>query len=115
MGSGTALLVIATLINAVKTDLPQTAYTKFIDIWFLWHVLAVFVIIVYHIVLDRIRKNLEKQTPKKDEVVEFDEDEQTSLDAFNAKTIKNINSTLINVFPTVNGLFYIVYFYLKLM
>ena len=115
MGSGTALLVIATLINAVKTDLPQTAYTKFIDIWFLWHVLTVFVIIVYHIVLDRIRKNLEQQTQKKDEVVEFDEDEKNSLDAFNAKTIKNINSTLIIVFPTVNGLFYIVYFYLKLM
>ena len=115
MGSGTALLVIATLINAVKTDLPQTAYTKFIDIWFLWHVLAVFVIIVYHIVLDRIRKNLEKQTSKKDEIVEFDEDEKTSLDAFDAKTIKNINITLIIVFPTVNGLFYIVYFYLKLM
>ena len=31
MGSGTALLVMATLINAVKGDLPKTAYMKFID------------------------------------------------------------------------------------
>ena len=115
MGSGTALLVIATLINAVKTDLPQTAYTKFIDVWFLWHVLTVFVIIVYHIALDRTRKHLESLAKNKDEVVEFEEDKDNSLDTSTTQMIRNINKILIVMFPVVNGIFYIVYFYLKLM
>ena len=129
MGSGTALLVVATLINAVKSDLPKTAYTKFIDIWFLWHVLSVFVIIVYHIVLDRIRYSLEKQTKKEDEVVEFEEHEkkdnedaisehqedgENTLDTTKLTMIKTINKTLLVLFPSINGIFYIVYFYLKL-
>ena len=48
-GSGTALLVMATLINVVKSDLPKTAHIKLIDIWFLWHVVLVYVLSLIHI------------------------------------------------------------------
>ena len=115
MGSGTSLLVIATLINAVKSDLPKTAYTKFIDIWFLWHVLSVFVIIVYHIVLDRIRKNLENLIKNRDDVVKYEEDIKSTLNNTKTILIKNINRALILLFPTINVIFYIIYFYLKLL
>ena len=115
MGSGTALLVIATLINAVKGDLPKTAYMKFIDIWFLWHVLSAFTIILSHIVLDRIRKTLENQKKIKDDVVEYNEVDRNTLAIPNTNTIKNINKTLVVLFPTLNGIFYIVYFCLKIM
>ena len=115
MGSGTSLLVIATLINAVKSDLPKTAYTKFIDIWFLWHVLSVFVIIVYHIFLDRIRKNFENLIKNKDEVVKYEEDITSTLNNTKTILIKNINRALILLFPTINVIFYIIYFYLKLL
>ena len=114
MGSGTALLIIATLINIVKSDLPKTAYAKFIDIWFLWHVLSSFIIIVYHIALDRIRKYLEVQNECEDDVVEYEADGRNSLDIRNNKMIKNINKTLIILFPTINGIFYTFYFYFKL-
>ena len=115
MGSGTALLVVATLINAVKSDLPKTAYTKFIDIWFLWHVISIFSTIVYHIALDRLRKKLENQNKNADEVFEYEEDGENALDTPNTRMINNINKCLIVLFPTLNGIFYIVYFYLKIM
>ena len=113
MGSGTSLLVIATLINAVKSDLPKTAYTKLIDIWFLWHVLSVFTIIIYHIVLDRIRKNLEGKIENEDEVYEYQQDDKYALDAPISTKVKRINKVLSVLFPTLNVIFYIVYFYLK--
>ena len=115
MGAGTALLVVATLINAVKGDLPKTAYTKFIDVWFLWHVISIFTIIVYHIALDRLRKMLESQDKKADEVFEYEEDFENALDTPHTRMINKINKCLIILFPTLNGIFYIVYFYLKLL
>ena len=112
MGSGTALLVIATLINAVKSDLPKTAYTKFIDIWFLWHVLSVFIVIVYHIVLDRIRKNLEDPQKLENEVFEYEDHDENATDAAKTTKIRKINEALIVLFPILNGVFYMLYFYL---
>ena len=89
--------------------------TKFIDIWFLWHVLSIFIVIVYHIVLDRIRKTLENRKKIKDDVVEYDEVDRNTLAIPNTNTIKNINKSLVVLFPTLNGIFYIVYFCLKVM
>ena len=110
MGSGTALLVIAFLINTAKGDLPKTAYMKLIDIWFLWHILSSLMIIIYHIVLDRIRENLENHTRMGDDVVEYQEDGGNALAIKNKKRIRNINNVLAVLFPTLNCIFYIVYF-----
>ena len=115
MGAGTALLVVATLINAVKSDLPKTSYTKFIDVWFLYHVLSVFVIIVYHIVLDRIRRRLEIQNEHEDDVVALERDDEKISHTTNAKILQNINKALIILFPTLNVIFYLVYLCLKLI
>ena len=114
-GSGTALLVIATLITAVKSDLPKTAYVKFIDIWFSWHVLAVFLVIFCHIFLDRARKHLKNCNRfQGDIVLNHQTDYVDSIDENPAKIIKNINKALAVLFATLNASFYIVYFYLKL-
>merc|ERR1712077_38920 len=61
MGAGTALLVIATLLNAINADMPKTSYLKLIDVWFLWHIFNTFAIIASHIVLDRMRKQLQME------------------------------------------------------
>ena len=114
MGSGTALLVIATLINAVKIDLPKTAYTKYIDIWFLWHVLSVLLVIVCHIVLDRMRKNLDEQKDNQDDVVEYDPHNENATDSSSTMEIRKVNKALMVLFPTLNVIFYTVYFCLKL-
>ena len=112
MGSGTALLVMATLINVVKGDLPKTAYMKFIDVWFLWHVVTVFMIITYHIVLVRIRKMLENHDSTVGINASLDRVNVNGLDEENNNTIENINKALIFLFPVINIVFYIVYFYL---
>ena len=115
MGSGTALLVIATLINAVKSDLPKTSYMKFIDIWFLWHVVSVFAIIVYHIVLERMRSYLEKATEAENQVLHFKEDDTAYCKILGVKSINNINKAMIYVFPILTVSFYVVYFCVKLL
>ena len=113
-GSGTALLVIATLITAVKSDLPKTAYMKFIDLWFSWHVLAIFLVIICHIALDRVRKNLQGRNEIQDVVIDYETDSVDSQDINKGKTIKKINTALIVLFATLNASFYIVYFFVKL-
>ena len=116
MGAATALLVIATLIATVKSDLPKTAYMKFVDIWFLWHVVSVFTIIVYHIILSRIRANLEMllALEKTDQVSVFGKDEEEALRKTDLGLIKKVNKAMLIVFPTLTATFYFAYFYLKL-
>ena len=55
MGSGTALLVIATLISMITGGLPKTSYLKLIDIWLIWHFIYVFIMIGSNIFVDRVR------------------------------------------------------------
>ena len=113
MGAGTALLVIATLLNAINADLPKTSYMKYIDLWFVSHVVSIFAMIVYHIILDRIRSHYESQLV--DKVVPFKStDDTASLDNHGWNRINRINGILIIVFPTINGVFYAIYFYLTL-
>ena len=55
MGSATMILVLATWISVISGDLPKTSYVKLIDCWFVWHVATTFAMVVYHILLDRLR------------------------------------------------------------
>ena len=55
MGSGTALLVIATLISMITGALPKTSYLKLIDIWLIWHFVFVFLMIWSNVLVDRVR------------------------------------------------------------
>ena len=114
MGAGTALLVIATLINAVHNDLPKTSYMKFIDIWFLWHVVSVFAIIIYHIVIERLRSFWEGKTESANNVSCLGKDEVESVRKQDVTIIKNINRAMIFLFPILTALFYVIYFCLKL-
>ena len=57
MGSLTALLVLASLLSSSKSGLPKTAYFKYIDVWFNWYILNIFIIIVVHTVVDSLERN----------------------------------------------------------
>ena len=111
MGAGTALLVIATLLNAIKIDLPKTAYMKFIDVWFLWHMVSIFAIIVFHIILDRIRIHI-----LTDQVVSLTKecDDSWSHNDKRMKPIHKMNTAAAVIFPTLSALFYGIYFYIKI-
>ena len=54
MGSVTSLLVLASLLGSINSGLPRTSYFKYIDLWFLWYITNIFLIIIYHILLDNI-------------------------------------------------------------
>lgn len=90
MGAVTIMLVLATVLNVVNGDLPKTSYVKLINGWFVWHIVITFVIIIYHILLDRISKQNNKDT------------------------INKVNRNAIIIFPIINGIFYAIYFSLTL-
>ena len=111
MGAGTALLVIVTLLNAINSDLPKTSYMKFIDLWFVWHVVCTFFMICYHISIGRLLKCFEK--PSKNEVLPFKTmDYLERSDLKGKEKTRNINTNFVILFPVINIIFYVVYFYL---
>ena len=40
-------------LNLITTEFPETAYFKMIDVWFIWHTVAMFTIILFHILLHK--------------------------------------------------------------
>ena len=114
MGAGTSLLVVVTLLNAVKGDLPKTAYIKLIDIWFLWHVVSILTIIVYHIILHRIRNFLIPQANDDADYFEEQHNDKGDLTEVNKNKIRNINNALAISYPILHLIFYLCYFFMKL-
>ncbi|CAL4121013.1 unnamed protein product, partial [Meganyctiphanes norvegica] len=47
-----ALLVLYTLFSQTSNFLPKTSYVTMIDIWFLFCISLLFIIIIFHIVMD---------------------------------------------------------------
>ena len=56
MATITVLVVMAALLASLKETLPQTSYFKFIDLWFIWHIINIFLIFAYHVTLKKIVK-----------------------------------------------------------
>ena len=56
-GSVTAMLVLAALLNSITNSLPRTSYLKLIDLWFFWHTIAIFSVIMFHILLAKVQKS----------------------------------------------------------
>ena len=113
MGAGTALLVVATLLNAVSGDVPQTSYTKFVDYWFLWHVVNIFTMIAFHIALDRLRSYL-MQCNEEDviRISTISPSEPSKVKGW--KTVLRVNNAFIIMYAILNGLFYVIYFILTI-
>ena len=88
MGSITALLVFASILASLRNGMPKTSYFKYIDLWFIWNITNIFLITVFHVILDRILK------------------QKGFLGKIMNKAAKFI------IFPCINILFCITYFYL---
>ena len=119
MGSGTALLVMTTLLNAVNSGLPNTSYMKYIDLWFVWHVTSVFCIICYNITLGRLVTYFKKpQASGVKAILEMsyrpEEHLQKSKSEGKEKT-HNFNKVFMIIFPLINALFYITYFFISIL
>ena len=55
MGAVTALLVLAALLGSMQNHLPKSSKMNFIDFWFLWYIINIFFIIVFHVVLENLK------------------------------------------------------------
>ncbi|XP_047737967.1 uncharacterized protein LOC125178389 [Hyalella azteca] len=56
MTSLTTLLVMATLFSQVAATLPNTSYFKMVDIWLLFCIFSTFLVIVFHVLVDRTQQ-----------------------------------------------------------
>ncbi|XP_045624930.1 uncharacterized protein [Procambarus clarkii] len=56
LASLTSLLVMATLYTQASASLPKTSYFKMVDVWLLSSIFFIFIIIVLHTVIDRVRE-----------------------------------------------------------
>ena len=109
-GAGTALLVVATFFNAIHGDLPQTSYVKLIDLWFVVHVISIFLMIAYHVVLGRLKKYFEKQLET--DCLPFSTFDPSGDVKVKAKMkISSIDRYFVLIFPFLNIIFYVVYLY----
>ena len=122
MGTVTALLVLAALLSSISMSLPRTSYFKYIDIWFLWYLANIFIIIVYHIILDldiivMERSNTGSQVSSKSPFEEeqnekFNEETKISPYGESKFTKKSINKIATILFPIIVLCFNVIYFVL---
>ena len=78
IGTVTALLVLVSLLSSVNDDLPKTSYFKFIDLWFLWYITNILLIIIFHIFVNHIPNNQVHERSKMG-LINSDEEIEKSL------------------------------------
>ena len=110
-GSVTALLVLTTWISVVNGFLPETSYVKLVDIWLVWHLVTTFLVVIFHILSGKWKKNWMESTINK--TLPFDDNNTTNADDILLK-INKINNTAVLSLTIMNSLFYAVYFSISL-
>ena len=110
----TSLLVFAALLDSINQDLPKTSYIKFVDLWFVLHITGIFIMILYHIILDSITD----EDNDDNAVRMFSSGEPLTAEKNKKKKIclkrftkYNINRMTIIVIPIVYLFFYAIYFF----
>ena len=103
IGSLTVMLVLVTLLDLVNADLPETSYMKMIDLWFVWHIGIGFGVTMYHISLRMISRYMQLDRQREFEINEAHESMKQKL--------RSINGYAAVLFPTMNAIFYAIYFY----
>ena len=117
--SVTVLLVLLSLLQTVKEDFPKTTYYKLIDVWFLWYIANIFVIIFYQILIPRIKSRIGEMMEKSkssNQVYPFGTDLELEKNLTMIKNdstmdvLKRINKSLAITFPILFSIFNIIYF-----
>jgi hypothetical protein len=66
MGSLTALLVLAAFLSTFNASIPKSAGFKDIDMWFLFFLFNIFLVIIVHVIIDVLmRSSIPKKAEKK--------------------------------------------------
>ena len=113
----TILLVLIALLQTVKKDFPKTTYYKFIDLWFLWYTLNIFLICIYHIMLPVFHTRLARlgttRMERKGSSL-LNNWENTRSKTSGNGIIKTIDLVLLFAFPTMMIAYNVLYFYLTM-
>ena len=114
MGSVTALLVLSALLGSINRSLPKTAYFKYIDLWFLWYITNIFIIIVYHIILDQVSdsttQNIIQVNSSQSSTIKNDLNHSQTTAVKNSRK-RYFNKIGLVTFPLLTGFFIVIYFY----
>ena len=122
--SVTVLLAMFTLFGstALKSDFPKTTFLKCVDIWFIYYLTSVFMIVCHHIMIERlVQKSSSQQTNRSCRVhpqgtTTMDGENERILGYQQSDTYRPqlLNKAAIIAFPVVMVLFHSVYFYLTI-
>ena len=109
MGSVTSLLVLTSLLNSVQNNLPETAYFKNIDVWFLWYIFNSIIMIAAHVIIDNLSYSAKNQV----HVLSFN---SNTIDDFKTRNMdkKKLNKIIEYGLPILNLCFYVFYLLLHL-
>ena len=111
MGAVTSLLVLAALLSSINDQLPKTAYLKRIDVWLLWHIANNFLIIIWHVILDKIYDKNYDSTSLVQPIADSNGENAKFITRFRHRWTKTrLNEFAIITLPIVDALFYLFYF-----
>ena len=113
--SVTALLVLVTLFGSIsnKDDFPKTSGVKYIDIWFLWYLTNIFVIICLHVAIYNVSRIFSHEYQSSANVLplhSMDEKSENTSIAMIAKKKQLINFKMFFFLLLLMVLFNISYF-----
>ena len=116
MGSVTFLLVLVSLRGAIVNRLPKTSHFMYIDLWFLWYITNLFLIIANHIIVDRdagVSKQPIKMVRPTSSRIFANYKDTTTTDVTSDQKRRNLNKIAILLFPSLTICFNISYFILS--
>ena len=120
----TSLLVLVSLLASVSNALPVTSYFKYIDLWFVYYVSGIFMITVYHILLDMVETSSQesKENLKNTRIFRISpfnpndkvkKDHEYDVPSKRPQERKTwINGIALIMFPAITVVFNLVYFLL---
>ena len=113
-GALTTILVQAAWIGIIDDDLPTTPYVKLIEVWFTWHIIMTFLVILYHVFLDAINKRFNLNNRPPTEVVHGEMIPNNVLSNNVNPMTENFNRFGIMLVACASCLFYGIFFPLAL-
>ena len=109
-GTLTTILVQAAWIGIINDDLPTTPYVKLIEVWFTWHIMMTFLVILFHVFLDAMNKKFNLTNRPLIEVVDGEMiPNNVPPNKINTMT-ENFNRFGIMVLAFASSLFYGIFF-----
>ena len=116
--SVTALLVLVTLFGSLtnKSDFPKTSGFKAIDVWFVWYLINIFIIICHHTAINRITRNIKINAIAMEEQSTYsmyEKDKDTSVLVKSLKRRETINNVMIMILLLSTLSFNVCYFFIS--